>query len=244
MSKAQHSYFEETAVSYSSLFSGKKTGAAVSFETRVEIAKELASGRTGRLLDCAVGSGEVTEAVMRSGNFSSALLNDFSPSMLELAKRRLGNLGIKDITWSEGDCFDFLRAVEPGSCDFLMCLGLIAHTGRLDELLGLLRRDVSAQGAVLFQSTLAEHWGVKFHRLMTAENYARRHGYAISYQTSGQVKQAARNAGFKIAEFRKYCLFIPGLDRLAPALSHWLERATRGIGRSIGSEGMFLLLPE
>lgn len=243
MSKAQQNYFEETAVSYSTLFSGKKTGAAVSFETRVEIAKEFAKGRTGRLLDCAVGSGEVTEAVIRAGSFSSALLNDFSPSMLELSKQRLGKLGMSDIQWSEGDCFEFLRSVEPASCDLVMCLGLIAHTGRLDELLSLLRCSVSAKGAVLFQSTLAEHLGVRFHRMMTAQNYARRHGYEISYQTSGQVREAACKAGFDVAEFRKYCLFLPGLDKVAPSLSHWVERVSRGPARLLGSEGLFLLLP-
>jgi ubiquinone/menaquinone biosynthesis C-methylase UbiE len=243
MSRAQLNYFDNFALAYSRLFSEKKSGAAFSFSSRLNIASTLGTGRSGKFLDMAVGSGEVTKAVLMSGNFTYATLNDISPAMLELAKSKLESISGAHISWHQGDCFAFLQGLPAGEFDFLLCTGLIAHTVRLEELLGLLRRAVSPQGAILFQSTLAEHWGVRFHRMMIAKSYEKRFGYSISYQTTRKIKEAAYQQGLLVADLKRYCLFVPGLDKVAPVPNFYLETAFASLARKVGSEGLFLLVP-
>ena len=203
----------------------------------------LAAGYSGRLLDCAVGSGEVTAAVLRGGKFRSATLVDFSPAMLQRAQALIGAPPAIALEWCEADCFTFLGKLPPGSVDLAMGIGLVAHTGRLEELLGLLRRVVAPGGGVIFQSTLANHPGVALHRLLTGERYFRSYGYRISYQTFDEVTTAARKAGFVVRAVRRFCIFVPFLDRLWPWGNYWIESVLDGLARRVGSEAIILLEP-
>jgi 2-polyprenyl-3-methyl-5-hydroxy-6-metoxy-1,4-benzoquinol methylase len=194
----------------------------------------------GTLLDCAVGSGEVTEAALQAGQFTSATLIDFSPAMLAIAKRRMDSLPLLERNWIEGDSFAHLARLDR-SYDTVLCLGLIAHTGRLNELMSLLRQRVDRLGTVIFQSTLANHPGVALHRTLTAERYFRKHGYHISYQTADMVAQSAIRNGFRVRDVRRYCFYLPFADHVFPRLNFYLERLMKQVSERWGSEGIFVL---
>lgn len=242
-SEPTRTFFNTTADAYSGLFADRRSGATYAFRRRVAEVSSLSAAFSGRLLDCAVGSGEVTAPVLRAGRFQSATLVDFSPAMLKRAQALIGTLPAVALEWCESDCFTFLESLQPESFDLLLCLGLIAHTGRLEELMGLLRRAVAPGGGVLFQSTLANHKGIAVHRLLTSERYFRTHGYRISYQTFDEVVTAAQRAGFTVREVRRYCFFIPFVDRIWPWANYWIERALDPAALRVGSEAIFLLEP-
>ena len=63
------SHFDDRSETYSDLFdSSTRTGAAHRFQSRRQIVGELATGKSGRLLECAAGTGEVTLAALRAGD--------------------------------------------------------------------------------------------------------------------------------------------------------------------------------
>jgi ubiquinone/menaquinone biosynthesis C-methylase UbiE len=240
--KPQQDYFQSTAEAYAGLFGKRKCGASFSFHRRLDTVRQLCEGNSGALLDCAVGSGEVTEAVLQAGHFASATLIDFSPAMLALAKRRLASLPLQACHWVEGDCFMHLAKMD--ECyDTVLCLGLLAHTGRLDEIMMLLRRKVNTNGQVILQSTLSNHPGVALHRSLTAERYFRKHGYRISYQSEAMVIEAASRSGFRVREVHRYCLYLPFADRICPRINFLMENLMIAVSRRWGSEGIFVLEP-
>jgi hypothetical protein len=52
------------------------SGASFYFQTRLRLTCELASRSAGRLLDCAAGTGEITDALLESGKFHRATVVD------------------------------------------------------------------------------------------------------------------------------------------------------------------------
>src|SRR5207249_1070800 len=83
-------HFEQLSPRYTQHFSDRKSGTNFCFRKRLEIACELAAGSAGRLLDCACGSGEITSAILKTGRFQHATVNDISTAMQQRAKQRLG----------------------------------------------------------------------------------------------------------------------------------------------------------
>src|SRR5207249_8890855 len=82
-------YFDKLAPIHKRQFAQSGSGASFYFQTRLKLACELAGASTGRLLDCAAGSGEITCALVKSGRFSHATIVDISPAMLQSAKELL-----------------------------------------------------------------------------------------------------------------------------------------------------------
>lgn len=236
MSHPVFQFFQTQVDSYSSHFGGHRTGNSFCFRRRLTLARELNRQGEGTLLDCATGSGEITTAILRSGRFAAAELVDISSNMLARAREAAASAAPQTrCTFEVSDIFDYLaRAADEGrSYGLVLCLGLIAHTGRLDELLALVRKCLTpGKGRLLLQSTLLDHPGTRLVRLLTRCRYQRRHGYAISYFRLSELRNAVQRSGMRVVEERRFGLCVPFGDHLWRVGNYYAERlAQRWVAR-------------
>jgi SAM-dependent methyltransferase len=146
----------------------------------------------------------------------------------------------KGIDFTVGDIFDIAdRDGEKYDC--ILCLGLIAHTGRLQELLTLLARILTPSGKIVLQSSNADHLGILITRLLTKKWYLRRQGYKISYYSQSDIESAAHESGFQINSVTKYCVGIPILDRVLPKFNFWIENRFGDFAAKNGAEMILVL---
>jgi len=243
-SKVQQLY-AETHKGYSALFTKQRSGDNFCFNRRVDVVRELAPTRILGLLDCAVGSGEVTGSVLSNSTVEKVVVNDFSPHMMSLARSYLIPKSIEDsipaILFNQDDIFHYLDSTDE-EFDCILCIGLIAHTGRLDELLSSLRRRLSNNGVLLFQSTLANHPFVALHRCLTQKRYQRKFGYPIAYYTERELLDAFARNSFTITESRKFCIRIPFGDKISKRANYHCERILCNVAQTWGSECIYKLL--
>ena len=238
-------FFTAHAADYSTLFLDKPSGSNFVFRERLSLASQLTSELSGRILDCACGSGEVTASVLGSGQFGSALLVDLSPRMLEMARQRLAGKqkGMSSISmeFRNQDIFEFVEKSDSEKFDVILCLGLIAHTGRLSQLLGGLRRLLSPGGHVLLQSTLLDHPGTRLFRLVASRRYYRRQGYRISYYRHAEIVRVAEAEGFDMVQVKRFGFGFPFGDRIWARMNYRLEQMARNWARACGAEALYLL---
>ncbi len=233
--------FQERAAVYSNYYSSKPSSVTFSFRKRMELSCGLAERFQGRLLDCATGTGEITTAILRSGRFPAATVLDLSSNMLDQSRQRIEAAGVESlIEYVNQDVFLF----GPQGCgkfDLILCLGLIAHTGRLEQLLGHLKSMLSQTGGILLQSSLCEHWGNRIVRSVSAGRYARKFGYEIAYFNDRDIRDAAAGAELNVDESRRFCLGLPFGDRVWARGAHWLETHCQGWAAHRGGEALYLL---
>ena len=151
-------YFDKLPQIHKRQFVQGASGASFYFQTRLKLACELAGASAGRLLDCAAGTGEITCALLKSGSFSHATIVDISPAMLrsakELLRSQITNLELELIC---SDAFNFKPS--DSRFDLILCLGLIAHVGRLDVLLPHLKSMLTPERAHHFaDNTYRSRW--------------------------------------------------------------------------------------
>src|SRR5207247_9888855 len=82
-------YFDKLPGTHKRQFEERASGANVNFQQRLTLACEWGGASSGRLLDCAAGTGEITCALLKSGKFSHATVVDVWPAMLENATEHL-----------------------------------------------------------------------------------------------------------------------------------------------------------
>ncbi len=233
-------YFEKLPQIHKCQFVQRASGASFYFQKRLAIACELAGASAGRLLDCAAGTGEITCALLKSGRFSHATVVDISPAMLQSAEELLGsqitNTGLKFV---RSDVFNF----KPSdfSFDLILCLGLIAHVGRLDILLPHLKSMLAPGGGIILQTTLTDHVGTRIVRALTARRELTRRGYRISWFSRRDIADACNDAGLRIVETRRHSLGIPFGDRLWPWANFRLETRLQKWASRHGADAIYLL---
>jgi 2-polyprenyl-3-methyl-5-hydroxy-6-metoxy-1,4-benzoquinol methylase len=234
--------FRQTLAGVPGELSGPPSGQSFNFGRRLSLARDLAGDSSGRLLDCACGTGEITCALLESGRFQRATIVDLSPRMLEQTKALIaGKMPGLSARFVHSDIFSFYPDVNEQGYDLIVCLGLIAHVGRLDELVAHLRTMLSSNGRILLQTTLADHLGTKVIRTLTARWYASRHGYAISYFRHTDIAAAAARAGLQIVAMRRHNVGVPFADRLSPDLNHRLEVRLRSWAARYGADAIYVL---
>jgi len=240
MSNSVAQFFQTQADAYSSYFGAQRTGNSFCFRRRLTLACEMGRQGEGTLLDCATGSGEITMAVLRSGRFAAAELVDISSNMLARARETAVSLAPQiPCTFEVSDIFDYLvHAAEAGrSYGMILCLGLIAHTGRLEELLALVRRCLTpGKGRLLLQSTLLDHPGTRLARRLRQRRYERRHGYAISYFRLCELRNAIQRSGMRIVEERRFGLCLPFGDRICRVGNYYAEQIAQRWAERRGAE--------
>ena len=79
-------YFDKLPETHKRQFKERASGANFNFQQRLALACELGGASSGRLLDCAAGTGEITCALLKSNRFNRATIVDVSPAMLQSAK--------------------------------------------------------------------------------------------------------------------------------------------------------------
>ncbi len=233
-------YFDKLPQTHKRQFVQSASGASFYFRTRLKLVCELAGASAGRLLDCAAGTGEITRALLKSGRFSRATAVDVSPTMLQSAKELLrSEIKNTELEFVQSDVFDFNPC---GSCfDLVLCLGLIAHVGRLDILLPHLKSMLTPDGRVILQTTLTDHVGTQIVRVLTARRELAQRGYRISWFSQRDIADACDGAGLRILEKRRHNLGIPFGDRLWPWANFQLEKRLQNWASRHGADAIYLL---
>lgn len=233
-------YFDKLPEIHSSQFAQSASGASFYFRTRLKLTCELASASTGRLLDCSAGTGEITCALLNSGRFSQATIVDISPAMLQSARELLtSKINNTDLEFVESDVFNF----EPSDSgfDLIVCLGLVAHTGRLDMLLPHLKSMLTPGARIVLQTTLLDHLGTRITRALTSRRELAQRGYRISWFSQRDVANACHKAGLQVLEMRRHSLAIPFGDRLWPWANFQLEKHLQNWASRHGADAIYLL---
>jgi ubiquinone/menaquinone biosynthesis C-methylase UbiE len=233
-------YFDKLPDTHKRQFEERASGANFNFQQRLLLACELGAASSGRLLDCAAGTGDITCALLESGRFNHATVVDVSGAMLQSAKDLLtSKVTNAELEFVQSDVFKF----EPSSSDFdlILCLGLIAHTGRLDTLLHHLKSMLAPAGRIILQTTLTDHFGTRIVRAFTSRNELSRRGYKISWFSQQNVSEASDHAGLRILETRKHRLGIPFGDRIWPWVNYQFEKHLQKWSSGHGADAIYLL---
>ena len=236
-------YFEKLPQTHKTQFLQRASGASFNFQKRLTLACELAGESAGRLLDCAAGTGEITCAVLKSGRFSHATIVDISSAMLQGAKELLSSqIANAELEFVRSDVFDFKP--PEASFDLVLCLGLVAHVGRLHILLPHLKSMLTPEGRIILQTTITDHAGARIVRALTARRELAQRGYRISWFSQRDIADACRGACLRIVEMRRHNLGIPFGDRLWPWANFQLETRLQKWSSRRGADAICLLAAE
>jgi ubiquinone/menaquinone biosynthesis C-methylase UbiE len=233
-------YFDKLPETHRCQFERRASGANFNFQQRLALACELGSASSGRLLDCAAGTGEITCALLRSGRFNHATIVDMSQAMLQAAKQLLtSQIKGVEIEFVRSDVFEFKPS--DSRFDLILCLGLIAHTGRLDTLLPHLKSMLTPDGRIILQTTLTNHFGTRIVRALTSRRELRQRGYRISWFSTQDIMEACHSAGLQILQMRRHILGVPFGDRLWPWANFRVETRLRKWASRHGADAIYLL---
>jgi len=233
-------YFEKLPQIHKRQFEQKASGASFNFRKRLTLTCELAGASAGRLLDCGAGTGEITCALLKSGRFSHATIVDISSAMLQSAKELLSSqITNTELEFVHSDVFNFK---PPDSAfDLILCLGLIAHVGRLETLLSHLKSILTPGGRIILQTTLTDHAGTRIVRALTTRRELVQRGYRISWFSQRDIADACCAAGLLILEMRRHGLGIPFGDRFWPWANFQLETRLQEWASRHGADAIYLL---
>jgi len=233
-------YFDKLPETHKRQFEERASGANFNFLERLKLACELGGASSGRLLDCAAGTGEITCALLKSGRFNHATVVDLSATMLQSAKELLtSQIKNAELEFVQSDIFGF-RPTD-SRFDLILCLGLIAHTGRLDILLPHLKSMLAPGGRIILQTTLIDHLGTRAVRALTSRSELARRGYRISWFSQRNICEACDRAGLRILATQRHSLGVPFGDRLWPWANFQLETRLERWASRYGADAIYLL---
>ena len=233
-------YFDKLPETHKRQFEKRASGANFNFQQRLTLACDLGRASSGRLLDCAAGTGEITCALLRSGRFTHATVVDVSATMLQSAKELLtSQITNAELEFVQSDVFNF----EPSDSrfDLILCLGLIAHTGRLDILLPHLKSMLTSGGRIILQTTLTDHLGTRIVRAVSSRSELVQRGYRISWFSQRNISDACDGAGLRILATRRHGFGVPFGDRLWPWANFQLETRLAKWASRHGADAIYLL---
>ena len=235
-------HFDSFANLYKENYFFKKTGKNHEFNTRLEIVLELTKNCSGRLLDCACGSGEITAEVLASGQYKAAILVDISESMLALAEEKIGGIKLAtDVYYVHSDVFDY-KPDSQEKFDLILCLGLVAHTGELSLLLTQLKSMLSRNGKIILQSSLLDHVGIKFTKLLMSMVHRKHKAYDIEFYSAKDIEYSSQAAGLSIKTVMRYNFGIPFGDKVSKVANYWVEVLMRRFASKYGSDAVYVII--
>jgi ubiquinone/menaquinone biosynthesis C-methylase UbiE len=240
MSDPVAAYFDKLPETHKRQFEERASGANFNFQQRLALACELAGASSGRLLDCAAGTGEITCALLNSGRFDHVTVVDVSAEMLQSAKQLLtSQVKNAEVEFVQSDVFNF--KTSDSRFDLILCLGLIAHTGRLQSLLQHMKSMLASGGRIILQTTLINHFGMRIVRALSSRRELAQRGYRISWFSEQDITDACHAAGLQILEKRRHALGIPFGDRMWPWLNFQFEKRLQGWSTRHGADAIYLL---
>lgn len=177
------------------------------------------------------------------GQFTEAVVVDISDKMLLAARSLIEARSLAlPIRFLRSDVFSLEAEGVGGKIDLIVCLGLIAHTGRLDALLSRLKALLTPRtGKILLQTSLADHWGVAVTRAISAHFVSARTGYHLSYFRHRDICSACEAVGLKIIDTRRHTFGIPFGDRIWPRGNYWVESRLIEWTNRHGAEALYLI---
>lgn len=235
-------FFEQHSANYGDFFKeGTRTGASEMFRTRMEIVADLLRGKQGALLDCATGTGEITQAVNASGSYGQLWANDVSPGMLRAAEAAIVRTSPdQDLRFTNSDIFTIEQTPGLIPFDVILCLGLIAHVGRLDDLFAMFARLLKPGGTVAMQTTVSTQLGVRVARLVNERRVAMGKLHRIHFFSIPQIVAAAEAAGFRTVAVRRFGVCFPFGDKLLGKVNYGLERRFARGATSHGGDAVMI----
>jgi cyclopropane fatty-acyl-phospholipid synthase-like methyltransferase len=160
--------------------------------------------------------------------------------MLQSAKKLLSSqITNTELEFVRSDVFSFKPSNS--SFDLVLCLGLIAHTGRLDVLLPHLKSMLTPDGRIILQTTLIDHVGARITRALTARRELAQRGYRISWFSRRDIADACDGASLRIVDVRRHSLGIPFGDRVWPWANFQLETRLQKWASRHGADAIYLL---
>jgi cyclopropane fatty-acyl-phospholipid synthase-like methyltransferase len=178
--------------------------------------------------------------LLKSGRFSHATIVDISPAMLQNAKELLtSQITNAELEFIKSDVFTFKPS--DSNFDLILCLGLIAHVGRLDTLLAHLKSMLTPSGRIILQTTLADHVGARIVRALTARRELAKRGYRISWFSQRDIIEACRRSKLAILDMRRHSLGVPFGDRFWPWANYQLETRLQKWASRHGADAIYLL---
>jgi cyclopropane fatty-acyl-phospholipid synthase-like methyltransferase len=160
--------------------------------------------------------------------------------MLQSAKQLLtSEVTNAELEFVQSDVFNFKPSHS--RFDLVLCLGLIAHTGRLDILLPHLKSMLTPRGRIILQTTLTDHLGTRMVRALTSRSELARRGYRISWFSRQDIAEACDHAELQILETRRHSLGVPFGDRLWPWANFQLETRLQKWADRHGADAIYLL---
>ena len=233
-------YFDRLRETHKRQFAERTSGASFNFQQRLTLACELGRASSGRLLDCAAGTGEITCALLKSGRFNHATVVDVSLAMLQSARELLtSQIKNAEVEFVQSDVFDFKPS--DSRFDLVLCLGLIAHTGRLDILSPHLKSMLMPGGRIILQTALTDHLGTRIIRALTSRSELARRGYRISWFSQRDIFDACDRAGLRILNTRRHSLGLPVGDRFWPWANFQQETRLEKWASHHGADAIYLL---
>ncbi|MES2042840.1 MAG: methyltransferase domain-containing protein [Pseudomonadota bacterium] len=219
-------FFEAHSESYGDFFKeDTRTGASEMFRARLAIVAELLAGKTGALLDCATGTGEITQAVNASGRYRQLWANDVSAAMLRVARQAIRPTHDEEqLHFINRDIFAVEQEPDLPLFDVILCLGLIAHVGRLDDLFATFARLLGPDGTVALQTSVADQLWVRVARVVNDRRIAAGKHHQIYYFDIPSIEAAAAKAGFRTVAVRRFGVALPFGDKWLGRINHWIER--------------------
>ena len=160
--------------------------------------------------------------------------------MLQSAKELLtSQITDAELDLIQSDVFNF----KPSDWrfDLILCLALIAHTGRLNILLAHLKSMLTPNGRIILQATLADHARTRIVRALTSRNGLARHRDRLSWFSQQNIYDACAHAGLRILQPRRYSFNIPFGDRLWPWANFRLESRLQNWTSRYGADAIYLL---
>lgn len=233
-------YFDKLPETHKRQFEEGASAANFNFQQRLKLACELGGASSGRPLDCAAGTGEITCALLKSGRFNHATVVDVSREMLQSAKGLLtSQIKNTEFEFVQSDVFNF----KPSDLcfDLILCLELIAHTGRPDILLPHLKSMLTPGRRMILQTTLTDHVGTRIFRALTSPRELARRGYRISWFSQRNIRYACDRAGLRILATRRHSLGVAFGDRLWPWADFQLETRLQKWATRYGADATYLL---
>jgi SAM-dependent methyltransferase len=160
--------------------------------------------------------------------------------MLQSAKELLtSQIKNAEVEFVRSDLFNF--KLSDLHFDLILCLGLIAHTGRLDILFPHLKSMLTPGGRIILQTTLIDHFGTRIVRALSSRRELAQRGYRISWFSERDITDACINAGLQILQKRQHSLGIPFGDRIWPSVNFQLEKRLHEWSSRHGADAIFLL---
>ncbi|MDF2116072.1 methyltransferase domain-containing protein [Roseiarcaceae bacterium H3SJ34-1] len=236
-------FFERQSQSYSAFFdASNRKGAVVLFKLRCDLAIELLSNEAPHtFLDLATGTGEITRAIVASLKLDELQLNDISPGMLDACRRQFADLPPTSKTeWTNEDAFELLDHAGKDRFDAVLCLGLIAHTGRLPELMGKIFASLRPGGTLILQSSLTDHPGAWI-TASYARSALRRTDYKVNAFSKDEIISTAKAAGFQLVDMRRFGVCLPFGDRILGRINYHIEEAFAKTLSNSGGDALFKL---